>query len=126
MTTDDMRRDCPIRHPENGNCTCIGGFCTAVSDEICAGLRNAFDSGTMKQREKTAHLKIAEFSMVRAKGFPEEEMVALFDERVIDEEDVLDKLELLSSMDYDSRVALLTKEQFINIFRGGDAAEGME
>lgn len=40
----DLRKDCPMRH-ENGNCTVIGGFCTAVNDPICEGLRNAYDSG---------------------------------------------------------------------------------
>ena len=41
---DDLRKGCPMRH-ENGNCTVIGGFCTAVNDPICEGLRNAYDSG---------------------------------------------------------------------------------
>ena len=41
---DDLRKDCPMRH-ENGNCTVIGGFCTAVNDPICDGLHNAYDSG---------------------------------------------------------------------------------
>lgn len=33
-----------MRH-ENGNCLPMGGFCTAVDDEICAGLRNAYNHG---------------------------------------------------------------------------------
>ena len=41
---DDLRKDCPMRH-ENGNCTVIGGFCTAVNDPICEGLHNAYDNG---------------------------------------------------------------------------------
>ena len=41
---DDLRNGCPMRH-ENGNCTVIGGFCTAVNDPICDGLHNAYDSG---------------------------------------------------------------------------------
>ena len=40
----DLRKDCPMRH-ENGNCTVIGGFCTAVNDPICEGLHSAYDSG---------------------------------------------------------------------------------
>lgn len=40
----DLRKGCPMRH-ENGNCTVIGGFCTAVNDPICEGLHNAYDSG---------------------------------------------------------------------------------
>ena len=39
-----MRRDCPMRH-ENGNCTVAGGFCTAVNDQICEALHNAYDCG---------------------------------------------------------------------------------
>lgn len=41
---DDLRKGCPMRH-ENGNCTVIGGFCTAVNDSICEGLHNAYDNG---------------------------------------------------------------------------------
>lgn len=41
---DDLRKGCPMRH-ENGNCTVIGGFCTAVNDPICDGLHNAYDNG---------------------------------------------------------------------------------
>ena len=41
---DDLRKDCQMRH-ENGNCTVIGGFCTAVNDPICEGLHSAYDSG---------------------------------------------------------------------------------
>lgn len=38
------RKDCPMRHA-NGNCLPCGGFCTAVSNEICSALRNAYDHG---------------------------------------------------------------------------------
>lgn len=37
-------KNCPLRH-QNGNCLAVGGFCTAVSDEICYGLLNAYDHG---------------------------------------------------------------------------------
>lgn len=40
----DLRKDCPMRC-ENGNCTVVGGFCTAVNDPICEGLHNAYDAG---------------------------------------------------------------------------------
>ena len=42
--TNELREDCPMRH-ENGNCTAIGGFCTAVNDPICEGLHNAYKHG---------------------------------------------------------------------------------
>lgn len=38
------RNECPMRH-ENGNCLCMGGFCTAVSDEVCIAMRSAYLSG---------------------------------------------------------------------------------
>lgn len=38
------RSECSIRH-ENGNCSCMGGFCTAVSDEICNALQSAYYTG---------------------------------------------------------------------------------
>lgn len=39
-----IRRTCPMRH-ENGNCLAAGGFCTAVNDEICQALHNAYEAG---------------------------------------------------------------------------------
>lgn len=41
---DRDKKNCPMRH-ENGNCLPMGGFCTAVNDEICMGLRNAYNHG---------------------------------------------------------------------------------
>ena len=38
------RNECLIRHA-NGNCLPIGGFCTAIADEICKGLRMAYEKG---------------------------------------------------------------------------------
>lgn len=40
----DTRKNCPMRH-ENGNCLPCGGFCTAVNDEICHALHNAYTKG---------------------------------------------------------------------------------
>jgi hypothetical protein len=40
----DLRQDCKMRH-ENGNCLPCGGFCTAVSNEICYALHNAYNHG---------------------------------------------------------------------------------
>lgn len=38
------RDHCPLRHA-NGNCLPVGGFCTSVNDQICNGLRQAYDHG---------------------------------------------------------------------------------
>ena len=42
---DELRKDCPMRHSDNGNCLPAGGFCTAVSDPICKALHNAYSCG---------------------------------------------------------------------------------
>ena len=60
---NDRRQHCNIRHPHNGNCTCIGGFCTAVSDEICAGLQNAYEAGRRAEKKKFSHLKMTEYEL---------------------------------------------------------------
>ena len=39
------RSDCPLRHKGNGNCLPHGGYCAAVSNEICEALQNAYDQG---------------------------------------------------------------------------------
>ena len=59
---NDERKDCPIRCG-NGNCLCIGGFCTAVNDEICKGLRNAYKTGVEDGRIKVYEKKLQEMLM---------------------------------------------------------------
>lgn len=44
---NEERKNCPMRH-KNGNCMPCGGFCTAVNDEICEALHNAYNSGYHK------------------------------------------------------------------------------
>ncbi len=39
------RYGCPMRH-KNGNCLPCGGFCTAVNDEICGALHEAYSMGS--------------------------------------------------------------------------------
>ena len=62
----ELRKDCPMRH-ENGNCQPAGGFCTAVNDQICEALRNAYNSGwndgaltTQRQAERNEPLTLDE------------------------------------------------------------------
>ena len=40
-----------MRH-ENGNCLPVGGFCTAINDEICEALHNAFKHGESAECER--------------------------------------------------------------------------
>ena len=62
------RQDCPFRH-ENGNCLRIGGFCLAVSDEMCTAIQGAYARGvadaisfvnSAKEIEKVNSIKRAE------------------------------------------------------------------
>lgn len=36
---------CDFRHKDNGNCTAVGGFCTAVAAAHCPMLREYLDTG---------------------------------------------------------------------------------
>lgn len=36
---------CDFRHKDNGNCTAVGGFCTAVPAAHCPMLREYLDTG---------------------------------------------------------------------------------
>lgn len=36
---------CNFRHKDNGNCTAVGGFCTAVTAAHCPMLREYLDTG---------------------------------------------------------------------------------
>ena len=78
---DDLRKGCPMRH-ENGNCTVIGGFCTAVNDPICEGLHNAYDNGyrdaairARQERENTKPMTNAD----RIRAMSDEELVVFLD-----------------------------------------------
>jgi len=52
----DLRTSCKMRH-ENGNCLPCGGFCTAVSNEICSALHNAYNKGFVDCHEITRNNK---------------------------------------------------------------------
>lgn len=50
---------CDFRHIDNGNCTAVGGFCTAVPASNCALLRDYLDTGlTPEIVKETAKLAI--------------------------------------------------------------------
>ena len=54
---DEYRENCPVRH-DNGNCICVGGFCTAVPEEICKAVRSAYDDGFVKGARYAIQYKI--------------------------------------------------------------------
>lgn len=50
---------CDFRHKDNGNCTAVGGFCTAVPAAHCPMLRKYLDTGlTPELVQETAELAI--------------------------------------------------------------------
>lgn len=50
---------CDFRHKDNGNCTAVGGFCTAVQAAHCPMLRKYLDTGlTPELVQETAELAI--------------------------------------------------------------------
>ena len=52
---------CRFRHEDNGNCTAVGGFCTAVTAAHCPLLRQYLDTGLTPER-------CAEFARADAEG----------------------------------------------------------
>ena len=40
---------CRFRHEDNGNCTAVGGFCTAVVAARCPLLCQYFDAGLTRE-----------------------------------------------------------------------------
>lgn len=52
---------CDFRHKDNGNCTAVGGFCTAVPAAHCPMLREYLDTGLTPER-------CAEFARADAEG----------------------------------------------------------
>lgn len=54
---------CDFRHKDNGNCTAVGGFCTAVAAAHCPMLREYLDTGlTPEQCENAKEIIESAFS----------------------------------------------------------------
>lgn len=49
---------CRFRHEDNGNCTAVGGFCTAVPAAHCPLLREYLDTGLMPEQCENAKVII--------------------------------------------------------------------
>ena len=45
---------CDFRHKDNGNCTAVGGFCTAVTAAHCPMLREYLDTGLTPEQCENA------------------------------------------------------------------------
>ena len=55
---------CNFRHTDNGNCTAVGGFCTAVPAANCPLLREYLDTGLEPEAVETVKLALAAKHMV--------------------------------------------------------------
>ena len=49
---------CRFRHEDNGNCTAVGGFCTAVPAAHCPLLREYLDTGLTPEEVERSKLEI--------------------------------------------------------------------
>lgn len=49
---------CDFRHKDNGNCTAVGGFCTAVEAAHCPMLRKYLDTGLTPEQCENAKVII--------------------------------------------------------------------
>ena len=55
---------CNFRHTDNGNCTAVGGFCTAVPAAHCPLLREYLDTGLEPEAVETVKIALAAKNMV--------------------------------------------------------------
>ena len=55
---------CNFRHTDNGNCTAVGGFCTAVPAAHCPLLREYLDTGIEPEAVETVKLALCAKHMV--------------------------------------------------------------
>lgn len=67
---------CRFRHEDNGNCTAVGGFCTAVPAAHCPLLREYLDTGL--EPAMCANYKTFEDKAI-SKGVPFKRIVALME-----------------------------------------------
>ena len=67
---------CHFRHEDNGNCTAVGGFCTAVPAAHCPLLREYLDTGL--EPAMCANYKTFEDEAI-SKGVPFKRIVALME-----------------------------------------------
>ena len=83
---------CRFRHEDNGNCTAVGGFCTAIPVAHCPLLRQYLDTGLMP--ENVEALKLSAMGKAIAE-------ITEFDGLPID------RLRELAEADKDGRVVVL-------------------
>jgi hypothetical protein len=95
---------CNFRHKDNGNCTAVGGFCTAVPGAHCPLLRQYLDTGLTPEEIDMDH-EAAETLRQLCRGCD------------------LDRLEKLAEADKDRQ--LVVHGRWVTHYRSGTpAAEG--
>ena len=94
---------CRFRHEDNGNCTAVGGFCTAVPAAHCPLLRQYLDTGLTPER-------CAEFARADAEG----RYIVM---RVAEQEGVA-RLRELAEADKDGRVVVLPCKDWLEVVFG--------
>ena len=62
---------CNFRHMDNGNCTAIGGFCTAVPAAYCSLLREYLDTG-LTPKEVTSLGELFDYALKESKTLTEQ------------------------------------------------------
>lgn len=60
---------CNFRHTDNGNCTAVGGFCTAVPAAHCPLLRQYLDTGLTPESVETLKLSMMGKAIAEIKEF---------------------------------------------------------
>ena len=93
---------CRFRHEDNGNCTAVGGFCTAVTAAHCPLLRQYLDTGMTPER-------CAEFARADAEG----RYIVMRDA----EQEGVARLRELAEADRDGRVVVLPCKVGDTLFR---------
>ena len=89
---------CDFRHNDNGNCTAVGGFCTAVAAAHCPMLRKYLDTGlTPAQCESAKAIIKSSFSEDLSKA---------------------ERIRELLKADKDGRIAVLSCKDWLDVVFG--------
>lgn len=96
---------CRFRHEDNGNCTAVGGFCTAVQAAHCPLLREYLDTGLTPKR-------CAEFAQADAEG----RYIVMRDA----EQEGVARLRELAEADKDGRVVVLPCKEGDTVWMYGE------
>lgn len=88
---------CHFRHEDNGNCTAVGGFCTAVQAAHCPLLRQYLDTGMTPEAFQS--------------------FVVFFQDLIGNQKasEALDRFRQLAKADKDGRLAVLPRKDWLEV-----------